>query len=84
MRLMIDLSTLNKFVLIQNFRMESQNKSEKFISSQRLGILIDLKDAYLHVQIHPTAGKILSDGQDLPVQNYHLAYQGAIMYSLIS
>ena len=44
-----------------NTKLQNGNseKSQKFNSPQRLGISLDLTDAYLHVPIHPTSRKYL-------------------------
>ena len=59
MRLIIDLSTLNKFVMTQSFRMETQKKVRNSIQPNDWAFSLDLTDAYLHVLIHPASRKYL-------------------------
>ena len=59
MRLIIDLSTLNKFVMTQSFRMETQKKVRNYIQLNDWAFSLDLSDAYLHVLIHPALRKYL-------------------------
>ncbi len=51
-RPVLDLSRLNKFLKIPKFRMESNRTVRKSIRPGDWAILIDLKDAYLHIPIH--------------------------------
>ncbi|MBV2113508.1 MAG: reverse transcriptase-like protein [Candidatus Thiodiazotropha sp. (ex Ctena orbiculata)] len=59
MRLIIDLSNLNNHVLIQSFRMETQQKVRNAIHPNDWAFSLDLTDAYLHVLIHPQSRKYL-------------------------
>ena len=59
LRLIIDLSTLNKYVFVQSFRMETQRKVRNAIRQNDWAFSLDLTDAYLHVPIHPRSGKYL-------------------------
>ena len=55
----IDLSRLNTFLLVERFKMETQ---ESIRASQIPGecvLSIDLSDAYLHIPIHPNSRKYL-------------------------
>ena len=58
-RLIIDLSTLNRHVFIQSFKMETQRKVRNAIRLNDWAFSLDLTDAYLHVQIHPRSRKYL-------------------------
>ena len=59
LRLSIDLSTLNHYVLTQSFRMETQKKVRNSIHPKDWAFSLDLTDAYLHVLIHPMSRKYL-------------------------
>ena len=59
LRLIIDLSTLNKYVFVQSFRMETQRKVRNAICQNDWAFSLDLTDAYLHVPIHPRSRKYL-------------------------
>ena len=59
LRLIIDLSTLNKYVFVQSFRMETQRKVRNAIRQNHWAFSLDLTDAYLHVPIHPRSRKYL-------------------------
>ena len=59
LRLIIDLSTLNKYVFAQSFRMETQRKVRNAIRQNDWAFSLDLTDAYLHVPIHPRSRKYL-------------------------
>ena len=59
LRLIIDLSTLNHYVLTQSFRMETQKKVRNSIHPKDWAFSLDLTDAYLHVLIHPMSRKYL-------------------------
>ena len=59
LRLIIDLSRLNKFLNIQSFSMETANKVRNAIDPKDWAISLDLTDAYLHVPIHVTSRKYL-------------------------
>ena len=58
-RPVIDLSSLNGFVQLTPFRMESNQSVLQSIRSFDWMISIDLKDAYLQVPIHPNSRKFL-------------------------
>ena len=58
-RLIIDLSPLNKYVCVQNFRMETQRKVRNAIYPNDWAFSLDLTDAYLHVPIHKQSRKFL-------------------------
>ena len=59
LRLIIDLSTLNKYVFVQSFRMETQRKVRNAIRQNDWAFSLDSTDAYLHVPIHPRSRKYL-------------------------
>ena len=59
LRLIIDLSTLNKYVFVQSFRMETQRKVRNAIRQNDWAFSLDLTDTYLHVPIHPRSRKYL-------------------------
>ena len=59
LRLIIDLSTLNKYVFVQSFRMETQRKVRNTIRQNDWAFSLNLTDAYLHVPIHPRSRKYL-------------------------
>ena len=52
LRLIIDLSVLNRFVHVQSFKMETQRKVRNAISPNDWAFSLDLTDAYLHIPIH--------------------------------
>jgi hypothetical protein len=52
-RPVIDLSRLNKFLIIPRFKMETTRSLSKAIRIGDWAISLDLSDAYLHVPIHP-------------------------------
>ena len=58
-RPVIDLSSLNGFVQLTPFRMESNQSVLRSIRSFDWMISIDFKDAYLQVLIHPDSRKFL-------------------------
>ena len=58
-RLIIDLSTLNRHVFIQSFKMETQRKVRNAIRLNNWAFSLDLTVAYLHVRIHPRSRKYL-------------------------
>ena len=59
LRLIIDLSSLNTFLDIQSFRMETANKVRQAIQPNDWAFSLDLTDAYLHVPIHRQSRKYL-------------------------
>ena len=58
-RPIIDLSFLNGFLRTQKFRMETPQSIRSSLSRGWWACSIDLKDAYLHVPIHPASRKYL-------------------------
>ena len=58
-RPVIDLSTLNRFVTLTPFRMETNVSVLNAIRRDDWMVLVDLKDAYFQVPIHPASRKFL-------------------------
>lgn len=58
-RPVFDLSNLNKFLIIPRFKMESALSVQKALSKGKWAVSIDVKDAYLHVPIHPADRRYL-------------------------
>ena len=59
LRLIIDLSVLNRFVYTETFKMKTQRKVKDAIQLNDWAFSLDLTDAYLHVPIHPRSRKYL-------------------------
>jgi hypothetical protein len=66
-RPVFDLSQLNRHLVIPKFRMESAITIMKSLAKGDWVVSVDIKDAYLHVPIHPQYQRYL-----------HLAYQGKV------
>ena len=58
-RPIIDLSTLNYFVVKTPFRMETTQSVLRSIRRNDWMVSVDLKDAYLQVPIHPSSRRFL-------------------------
>ena len=58
-RPIIDLSVLNTYLKTQTFKMESADSIRAALLPEWWTFSIDLKDAYLHVPIHPSARKFM-------------------------
>ena len=58
-RLVIDLSRLNTFLLVERFKMETPESIRASLIPGELVSSIDLSDAYLHIPIHPNSSKYL-------------------------
>lgn len=58
-RPIIDLSTLNSYVDVKTFKMETQTSIKASIQPGHWGVSLDLSDAYFHVPIHPGSRKYL-------------------------
>ena len=58
-RPVIDLSRLNTFLLVERFKMETQESIRTSLIPGEWVPLIDLSDAYLHLPIHPNSRKYL-------------------------
>ena len=52
LRPVIDLSTLNRHMVVPHFKMETQGSVRSAIRSQEWTVSIDICDAYLHVPMH--------------------------------
>lgn len=59
LRLVIDLSHLNKFIHLDSFKMETTASIKNAIQPHDWTASIDLTDAYLHIPIHPASRKYL-------------------------
>ena len=58
-RPIIDLSCLNRFIALDKFKMETTRTIRESILPGEWAVSIDLRDAYLHVPIHPSSRKAL-------------------------
>ena len=58
-RPVIDLKTLNKFVHCPHFKMHTVNSAFNVLNVGDWAFSVDLKDAYLHVPLHPNSCKYL-------------------------
>ena len=59
LRPVIDLSTLNRHMVVPHFKMQTQGSVRSAIRSQEWTVSIDIRDAYLHVLMHQAVGKYL-------------------------
>ena len=59
LRPVIDLSTLNRHMVVSHFKMETQGSVRSAIRSQEWTVSIDIRDAYLHVPMHQAVRKYL-------------------------
>ena len=59
LRPVIDLSTLNRHMVVPHFKMETQGSVRSAIRSQEWAVSIDIRDAYLHVPMHQAVCKYL-------------------------
>ena len=55
----IDLSTLNRHMVVPHFKMETQGSIQSAIRSLEWTVSIDIRDAYLHVPMHQAVRKYL-------------------------
>ena len=55
----IDLSILNRHMVVPHFKMETQGSVRSAIRSQEWTVSIDIHDAYLHVPMHQAVRKYL-------------------------
>ena len=69
----IDLSLLNHYIHKQHFKMETVKSVRQSIMYNDWAVSIDLKDAYLHVPIHPISRKYLRFVYD------HQAFQFTVL-----
>ena len=59
LRPVIDLSTLNRHMVVPHFKIETQGSVRSAIRSQEWAVSIDIRDAYLHVPMHQAVRKYL-------------------------
>ena len=59
LRPVIDLSTLNRHMVVPHFKMETQGSVRSAIRSQEWAVSIDIHDAYLQVPMHQAVRKYL-------------------------
>ena len=59
LRVILNLKKINVFISIQHFRMETLNFILPNLRAQDWAVSIDLKDAYLHVPVHPQSRRLL-------------------------
>ena len=59
LRVILNLKKINLFIPVQHFRMETLSLILPQLSSQDWAVSLDLKDAYLHVLVHPQSRKFL-------------------------
>ena len=59
LRPVIDLSTLNRHMVVPHIKMETQGSVQSAIRSQEWTVSIDIWDAYLHVPMHQAVRKYL-------------------------
>ena len=52
-RLILDVSSLNRWIQCPSFKMHNHNHVRKIISPGSWVVSIDIQDAYLHIPIHP-------------------------------
>ena len=59
LRPVIDLSALNRHMVVPHFKMETQGSVRSAIRSQEWTVSTDIRDAYLHVPMHQAVRKYL-------------------------
>ena len=59
LRVILNLKIMNVFIPVQLFRMETINVILQDLRSHDCAVSFDLKDAYLHVPVHPRSGRLL-------------------------
>ena len=59
LRPVIDLSSLNKFVFIRKFKMETSKSIRNAVQPGEFAVSVDLSDAYFHISIRPESRKYL-------------------------
>ena len=59
LRVILNLTKMNVFIPVQHFRMETLNVILEDLRSHVWAVSIDLKDAYLHVPIHPQSRRLV-------------------------
>ena len=57
--MILNLKAINVFIPPQHFRMETLVSILPTISPRDWAVSLDLKDAYLHVPIHPDSRRLL-------------------------
>ena len=78
LRPVIDLSTLNKSLVVPHFQMETAQTVRAAIHRQEWTVLIDIRDAYLHVPMNQKISQFPCQQQDVsiymsPVGTGHLS-----------
>lgn len=58
-RPVIDLSSLNRFIVLDHFQMENTRSIRSSVKLQDWAVSLDLADAYFHILIHPQSWKFL-------------------------
>ena len=71
LRVILNLKAINVFIPPQHFRMETLASILRTISPQDWAVSLDLRDAYLHVPIHPVSRRLLG----FQYQNRTFQYQ---------
>ena len=71
LRVILNLKAINIFIPPQHFRMETLASILPTISPQDWAVSLDLRDAYLHVPIHPVSRRLLG----FQYQNRTFQYQ---------
>ena len=59
LRVILNLKKINVFISVQHFRMETLNVILPNLRAHDWAVSIDLKDAYLHVPVHPQSRRLL-------------------------
>ena len=59
LRVILNLKEFNLFISTQHFRMETLNVILPQLSASDWAVSIDLKDAYLHIPVHPQSRRFL-------------------------
>ena len=62
LRVILNLKEINVFIPVQHFRMETLNVILPDLRPQDWAVSLDLKDAYLHVPVHPQSRRLLVSG----------------------
>ena len=60
LRPVIDLSALNRHITLERFKMETTRSIREAILPGEWAVSIDLKDAYLHIPMHPSSRSIFA------------------------
>ena len=59
LRVILNLKAINVFIPVQHFRMETLNVILPQLTPDDWAVTLDLKDAYLHVPVHPDSRSLL-------------------------